>query len=333
MTVPLDLAAIRAAEARIRPYILRTPILPVAHRDLWLKAESLQRTGAFKLRGALNALITLDPAAKARGVIAHSSGNHAQAVAYAAFRLGISASVVMPDDAPAVKLDATRSWGAEVILTGPAFTERAAVAERLAAERGLALIEPYNAPEIVAGAASVGIEIAEDQPGIDRVYVQASGGGLCAGVALALSHLSPDTEIVAVEPALCGHVRASFTAGRAIAIPPEQSGRTMADGMRANRLGDVNWAVMADHVDRVVQVDEAAIGAAMLWLAGECRLIAEPAGATAVAAALAESSRAGTALAIVSGGNVDLALLASLRRERDGQAGLAPLWRSTQEMT
>ncbi len=308
----IDFAAIRAAAVRIEPYVVRTPIVRLSPGGLRLKAENLQHTGAFKLRGAFNAILSLSAEQRERGVVAHSSGNHAQAVAYAAHVLGVQATIVMPDNAPALKLANTRQWDPELVIVGSAFTERASVATQIAHERGLAPIEPYDDTAIVAGAGTVGLEISEDCVDIDAVFVQASGGGLAAGVATAIKSLRPEVIVVAVEPALCGHVTASLAGGDRVAIPEAQSGLTIADGMRANQLGVANWPPIKAYVDRVAMVDDDAMRAGIARLAREARLVAEPSGATAMMAALASDIDPARTVAIVSGGNLDPATLAAI---------------------
>lgn len=308
----IDLAAISAAADRIRPHVVRTPVVRLTPGGLRLKAENLQHTGAFKLRGAFNAILSLSAEQRARGVVAHSSGNHSQAVAYAAHVLGVRATIVMPDNAPALKLANTRQWGPDLVIVGSAFTERANVAAQIAQDRGLAPIEPYDDPAIVAGAGTVGLEIAEDCSEIDAVFVQASGGGLAAGVATAIKALRPNVQVIAVEPALCGHVTASLARGERVAIPDAQSGRTIADGMRANQLGAANWPAIHEHVDHVMTVEDDAMRAGIARLARDARLVAEPSGATAMMAALASGVDPARAVAIVSGGNLDPATLAAI---------------------
>ncbi|HSK27398.1 MAG TPA: threonine/serine dehydratase [Jiangellales bacterium] len=303
---------VRAAAERIRGAVVRTPLLPCpwAPGRLLLKPESLQPTGAFKLRGATNAVASLDPEARARGVLTHSSGNHAQALAWAARAYGVPAVVVMPLTSPAVKVEATRALGAEVVLVEPA--DRVPTAERLRAERGLALVPPFDHAEVIAGQGTVGLEIVEDLPGVDTVLVPVGGGGLAAGVAVAVAALAPRARVVGVEPALAADFAESVARGERVTWDVEQTGRTVADGVRLPSVGEITWAHLRTLVHEVVTVDEDALLEATALLARRSRLVVEPSGALAVAGHLARPDRPGTTVAVVSGGNVDPALLAGL---------------------
>jgi threonine dehydratase len=307
----ITLDQIRAAAERIAPFVSATPIVPLSRGGLGLKAESLHPTGAFKLRGAFNALLSLTPEAKDRGVVAHSSGNHAQAVAYAAQVLGVRAVVVMPSNAPAAKLDATRGWGAEVVIVGPASAERAARADALAASDGLTLVPPFNALEIIAGTGTIALEILRDQPEVERVAVPVSGGGLVSGVAAALKLSNPAIRVIGVEPELADDAARSLRVGRLTSIAAEEAGRTIADGLRVQQLGAVNWPHVQAFVDEIVTVPEDAIKDAMRRIAKGARLVAEPSGAVALAGLLTMGPGAKD-VAILSGGNVDLDVYAKL---------------------
>ena len=307
----VTLSDIQAAAARIRDLVVRTSLLPCAWaeagRPLWLKPENLQATGAFKLRGASNALAQLDADQRARGVVAQSSGNHAQAVAYAAARLGIRATIVMPDTTPPVKLEATRGFGAEVILVPPA--ERDIRPVELVAEYGYTHIPPYDDARIIAGQGTVGLEIAEDLgAGPDLVLVPISGGGLISGVATAIKALSPATRVIAIEPELAADAAESFRTGERVAWTPEQTYRTIADGLRTTSVGVLPFEHIRRYVDDVVTVSEAEIAEAVRVLGRKSRLIAEPSGAVTTAAYLFHADSLPTAsrtVAVVSGGNVD----------------------------
>lgn len=322
---------IRAAAATLRGVAVRTPLLPFppAGPGAWLKPESLQPIGAFKIRGAYVAIAGLSPEARRRGVITHSSGNHAQAVARAARLFGIPAVVVMPENAPAVKVERTRADGAEIVLCGPAGDERIAVARRLAEERGLTLVPPYDDRAVVAGQGTVGLEIVEDlaargergEPGslAPTVFVPIGGGGLAAGVATAVKTLRPDARVFGVEPELAADARDSLREDRIVRWPAELTGRTIADGQRVQAVGRIPFAHLRRYLDGVVTVTEEAIVEAMRVAAREARLVVEPSGATAIAALLESAGEAGESgeaavprVAVVSGGNVDPAFFARI---------------------
>lgn len=299
---------ITAARRRIDGRVLRTPLVPLGDSGVVVKAESLQRTGAFKLRGALNAMLQLDDQQRARGVVAHSSGNHAVAVACAGRMLGIPTVVVMPDDAPRVKADAARSFGAEIVVVGPASSERAARAREIAADRGLAPVEPYDSRDVVAATGTIALEILEDLPGAREIYVPVSGGGLIAGIARAAHLIDPTVRVVGVEPEVAADALASLRAGQQVTLPADQMARTSADGLRVQRVGDIPWRHLQRHVDEIVTVSEAEITATIGRLATQARLVAEPSGATAVAAALAAVQDRGPGhpvVALLSGGNIE----------------------------
>jgi threonine dehydratase len=316
---PVGLDEVRAAHERIGPLVLRTPLVPMAGAGVVLKAESLQASGAFKLRGACNTLLQLDDDERRRGVVAHSSGNHAVAVAHAARLVGVRAVIVMPGDAPAVKIDRTRALGAEIVLVGAESGERRARARELAAAEGYRLVEPYDSEAVIAATGTIAVEIVEDLPaggGPVEIYVAVSGGGLAAGVAMAAKALDPAIRVIGVEPELAADALASRRAGRIVELPAEQVGRTIADGLRVQRVGAVPWPYLEAHVDDMVTVSEAEIAAAMRAVAAEARLVAEPSGAAPVAAALAGRGSGGAAahrrVAVVGGGNVDLGRFAAI---------------------
>ena len=315
-TAPTDLVGIddiRAAADRLRGIALRTPLVPYASSDrrALLKAESLQRIGAFKLRGAYNAIATLPPDQRARGVITYSSGNHAQGVARAARLLGIGAVVVMPSDAPNIKRERVAADGAQIVMVGTASDERQQVAESIAAERGLAIIPPFDDDRIIAGQGTVGLEIAEDLPDVAAVLVPIGGGGLASGVAAALKAIAPAARIIGVEPELAADARDSLAAGEIIRWPAEQVSRTIADGTRTQALGVRTFAHLRAHLDGVVTVSEEEIAAAVRLAAERSRLVVEPSGALGIgaltfhAAELGLDAVAGPVVAVVSGGNVD----------------------------
>ncbi len=311
----ITLAEIEAARARIAPYVSPTPIVAMTPSGLRLKAESLTAIGAFKIRGAFNALLCLTEAQRAAGVVAHSSGNHAQAVAFAAARLGVRATIVMPSNAPKTKVEGVRRYGAEIVTVGPASSERAAKADELAAERGAALILPFDMLEIIRGTGTIGLEILEQAPDVATVFAPVSGGGLLGGLAAAIKLSRPEVRVIGVEPGLANDAWQSFRAGQVISITAEEASRTLADGLRVQRLGARTWPHIRAFVDDIVTVSEPEIRADMRRIAREGRLIAEPSGAVAAAGALASGSDLKTCVAVLSGGNVDLAMLAEILAE------------------
>ncbi|MGA3071188.1 MAG: threonine/serine dehydratase [Terracidiphilus sp.] len=330
MPEPLvTLADIRAAAARIAGIAVKTPLVRTPFpgisghgtgKEIYLKAESLQPIGAFKIRGAANKILQLTPAEIARGVITYSSGNHAQGVAYAARAVGAKAVIVMPSNAPAVKRAATLALGAEVIDVGLASSERLAVAERLVRQHGYVVIPPYDDEQIIAGQATCGLEIVEALPEVDLVLAPVSGGGLLAGVAAAVkvAAATPQTKVFGVEPELAGDTAESFRTGSIVTWPAELTSRTIADGLRTQSVGRRNFAHIQAFVDGIVTVTEAEIRAAMRAIVAAARLVPEPSGAVAAAALLfhgAELPPYRRAVAVVSGGNVDPALLAEVLTE------------------
>lgn len=312
----VTLADIEAAAERIAPTVRRTPLLAselgAPESPLHLKAESLQLGGSFKMRGATNAVLQLTEEERSRGVITHSSGNHAQALARAARQAGISATVVMPREAPAVKRLATEALGARVVLVDPA--ERAAAVERISSQTGAIFLAPFDDRAVIAGQGTIGLEIAADLPQVATVLVPVSGGGLISGVAVALRALVPAVRVVGVEPELAGDLAEGFARGQRVTWPIEATGRTLADGLRVTAVGELNWRHIETLVDAVVTVSEAAIRSAMRRIVVTERLVCEPSGAVAVAGFLEhpEILAPGAVTAVVSGGNVDPALLAEI---------------------
>jgi len=315
----VDLEAVRAAARVLQGVTVRTPLVGFGPPEArhFLKAESLQPIGAFKLRGAYHAVATLDPDVRARGVITYSSGNHAQGVARAARLLGVPAVIVMPENAPAIKRARVAADGAEIVTVGNASAERRAIAERLARERGLAVIPPYDDDRIIAGQGTCGLEIAEDLPDLALVLVPVGGGGLASGVAAAVKALRPAARVVGVEPELAADARDSLASGRIVAWPAEAVGRTIADGTRTQALGVRTFAHLSALLDGIVAVSEAEIAAAVRLAAEESRLVVEPSGALSIAALRFHAAEAGVGggaggagatgavVAVVSGGNVD----------------------------
>ncbi|KWW98162.1 threonine dehydratase [Carbonactinospora thermoautotrophica] len=313
-TVTLD--DLRAAQRRVAGVAVRTPLLPCpwadADRPLYLKPENLQPIGAFKIRGAINKIAALPEEERARGVVTHSSGNHAQAVAYAARRYGVPATVVVPHGTPPLKVAATQAFGAEIEFVAPA--ERGPRAEKLAAELGRTLVPPYDDPYVIAGQGTVGLEIAEDLPEPGTVLVPVSGGGLISGVAAAVKALSPRTRVIGVEPELAADTYESFRRGELVRWDTDRRFRTIADGLRMEP-SQLTWAHIQAYVDDLVTVTEDQIREAVGVLARRARLVAEPSGAVTTAAYLFQRDRlpaAGPCVAVISGGNIDPALLAEI---------------------
>ena len=313
---------ISAAAARIKGIAVKTPLVRAAFQgvrgDVWLKAESLQPIGSFKLRGAANKILQLKPEEIRRGVITYSSGNHAQGVAYAARAVGARAVIVMPSNAPAIKRAATLALGAEIVDVGVASSERLAKAEELVREHGYVVIPPYDDEQIIAGQATCGLEIAETLPDVDLVLSPVSGGGLLSGTATAVKLLRPEAEVFGVEPELAADSAESFKTGEIVTWPAEMTSRTIADGLRTQSVGVRNFAHIQAYVDGIVTVTEAEIRAAMRAIVATARLVPEPSGAVTTAALLfhaAELPPFRKAVALVSGGNVDPKLLAEVLTE------------------
>ncbi|HEX6500420.1 MAG TPA: threonine/serine dehydratase [Micromonosporaceae bacterium] len=306
---------IRAATENIRGVAVRTPLLPCLWAPgLWLKPESLQPIGAFKVRGAQHAIASLPADRRAAGVITHSSGNHAQAVAYAAATFGVPCVVVMPDVASAVKIEATRALGAEIVLVPPA--ERLSRMTELAHERGLAPIPPFDDPAVIAGQGTVGLEIVDDLPDVRTVLVPVGGGGLASGVATAVKALVPGATVIGVEPEDAADTEASLRAGHLVDWPIERAYRTVADGLRT-QPSELTFAHLAQRLDGMLTVSDSEIVDAVRVLARSARLVVEPSGAVATAAYLyrRDALPDGKTVAVITGGNVDPAFFAKLLAE------------------
>jgi threonine dehydratase len=325
----VTIEAISAAEARIAGIAVKTPLVrapfkgvagPGTAHDVWLKAESLQPIGSFKLRGAANKILQLKSDELRRGVITYSSGNHAQGVAYAARSVGAKAVIVMPSNAPAIKRAATLALGAEIVDVGMASNERLAVAEQLVREHGYIVIPPYDDEQIIAGQATCGLEIVEKLPDVDLVLSPVSGGGLLSGTATAVKLLQPKARVFGIEPELAGDTAESFRTGKIVTWPAELTSRTIADGLRTQSVGVRNFAHIQAYVDGIITVTEAEIRAAMRAIVATTRLVPEPSGAVTTAALLfhgAELPPFRKAVALVSGGNVDPKMLADVLTESD----------------
>jgi threonine dehydratase len=301
---------IRAAAELIRPYILRTPLIPAGWADddrpLWIKPENLQTIGAFKVRGAFNAIGHLDESVRTRGVVAYSSGNHAQAVAYAAAVYAIPAHIVMPEETPRVKVEATRRHGAQVVLCGAG--QRETVAAEVLEQTGGVLVPPFDHPDIIAGQGTIGVEIAEDLPAVDTVLVPVSGGGLASGIGTAIKALCPDAHIFGVEPELAADTAEALRVGHRVDWSIEDRNRTIADGLRS-QPSDLTFAHLQKVLDGVITVSENEIRAAVRELAYKSHLVSEPSGAVALAAYRQGVTPPGRTVMILSGGNIEPRLL------------------------
>ncbi len=300
------------AQARIRGVAVHTPLLRLqvsgSPGNVFIKAEGLQPIGSFKLRGAYNKIAQLSEDERKRGVITYSSGNHAQGVAYAAKALGTKAVIVMPSNAPEVKKKATASLGAEIVEVGPSSSERKLKAEELEAKFGYVMVPPYDDAAIIAGQGTCGLEILEDLPEVDLVLAPVSGGGLLSGVATAIKLIKPDVRVFGIEPELAGDAQESFRGGKLVNWPAEMTTRTMADGLRTQSLGDLNFEHIRAYVDDIITVKEDEIAEAMQVLLYRARLTPEPSGAVAPAAVLFHMEQLlpfRNVVAIMSGGNVE----------------------------
>jgi threo-3-hydroxy-L-aspartate ammonia-lyase len=334
----VSLDEIRAAAKRLRGVTIRTPLLPfpgaasaAGPPALLIKPESLQPTGAFKLRGAYNAIAALSADARPPGVVAHSSGNHGFAVAYAAARLRIPAAIVVPENAPTVKTDLIKSVGAELVVVAPTLAARIEASAKIAGDRGYAEIPPFDDRRVIAGQGTIGLEIAEDftaGPGARRptgvpaaVLVPVGGGGLVSGIAVAVKALLPGTRVIGVEPEFAADARDSLRRGARVAWAAADTARTKADSLRVEQVGELTFPHIEALVDDIVTVGEAELLEAVRRLALQGRLVAEPGGAVAVAAALFRSpaelgltspeSKA-PVVAVLSGGNIDPTLLTEI---------------------
>ena len=332
----VTLDEIQAAKERIAGVAVRTPLYrverarlrmgkyPEPEFDLYIKAESEQPIGSFKLRGAYNMVSQLSPEALRRGVITYSSGNHAQGVAYAARALGAKAVIVMPNNAPEIKKAATRALGAEIVEVGPASSDRRLKAEELVAKHGYAMIPPYDASQIIAGQATCGLEIVEQLPGVELVISPVSGGGLLSGIATAVKLAAeagladPHVKVWGAEPELAADAKESFYSKTLVEWPAAKTTRTIGDGLRTQSLGVLNFHHVLRYVDGIVTVTEEEILAAMRVMLSVTKLVPEPSGAVTLAAALfhaEELPKARKVAVVLSGGNLEPALRQRLEGE------------------
>lgn len=300
---------------------VRTELIPffAGERQLFLKPENLQPIGAFKLRGAYNKVAALSAEERKRGVISYSSGNHAQGVAYAARALGVKAVIVMPKNAPAIKREATAAMGAEIILVGPGSEERKNKAEELAAKNGYVVVPPYNDEHIIAGQGTMALEILEEFPQVETVLAPVGGGGMISGIATAMKLSKPSIKVIGAEPEVAADARASLKAGKIVELPAEEVTRTLADGLRTQSIGPINFEHIRRYVDDIVPVSESEIRETMQLLSQNPKTVAEPSGAVAVAAFLfheSELPKTQKNVAVISGGNIEPQMLAELTGRR-----------------
>ncbi|MDP9194707.1 MAG: threonine/serine dehydratase [Acidobacteriota bacterium] len=305
---------IRAAASRIRPWIHRTPLLSsrsLSERlgvEVRLKCENLQRAGSFKIRGAMNALLQLDDDQRSRGVVAFSSGNHAQGVALSARLLGIPATIVMPENSVRSKVEATQAYGATVVQAGVTSATRDTVAREVAQKTGATVIPPFDDERIIAGAGTVGLEIAEEWPEVASIVVPLGGGGLLAGISLAATSIDPELAVYGVEPAAGNDGEQSFRTGSIVTIDPPQ---TIADGARTLALGTRNFSIIRERVRDVVSVDDETLLDTLKWAMYRTKLVIEPTGALGLAALVSGKIKPrGPVAVVISGGNLDFSLLA-----------------------
>ncbi|MGC2400195.1 MAG: threonine/serine dehydratase [Acidobacteriaceae bacterium] len=310
----VTLPELRAAQERLRGVALDTPLVSF-EPGIWVKAEGLQPIGSFKLRGAFNKISRLTPDDRARGVISYSSGNHAQGVAFAARALGTKAVIVMPSNAPLIKVRAVEALGADIVKVGPSSGERRAKAEELAAEFAYVVIPPYDDGDIIAGQGTCGLEIVAGLPVVDLVLAPVGGGGLISGVAAAVKLTHPGVKVIGVEPELASDAAQSLKAGRIVSLTAEEVSRTAADGLRTQSVGELNFAHIRAYVDAILTVTESEIFETMRTMLFKTRLVPEPSGAVALAAAIFhrdELPPARQTVAIMSGGNVEPLMLRRL---------------------
>jgi len=318
VTETVSLADVEAARALLDGVASTTPVeetrwlSEIAGGRVLLKCENLQRTGSFKIRGAYVRMARLTEKERANGVVAASAGNHAQGVALAARLLGIRATVFMPEGAPIPKERATRGYGAEVIFHGKYVEDALGAARRFAADTGAVLIHPFDHRDIIAGQGTCGLEMLEQVPDVETIVVPTGGGGLLAGIALAVKAIRPGVRVVGVQAAGAAAFPASLAAGHPVAL---DSMRTMADGIAVGLPGDITFAAVRDHVDEILTVSEESLSRALLLLIERAKLVVEPAGAAAVAAILDHPKHfAAPAVAVLSGGNIDPLLLGKVIR-------------------
>ena len=318
----LTLEMIQQAQEALRGIARRTPLDPAPKlgENIYIKAENLQLTGAFKLRGAYNKILSLTPEEAARGVIACSAGNHAQGIALSASRLGIRSVICMPAGAPISKVEATRAYGAEVVLVPGVYDDAAREAERLTKEHGYTFAHPFNDPYVIAGQGTIGLEILEQLPDVSQVVVPIGGGGLISGIAYAIKHLKPSCRVIGVQAEGAASMEQSIRQGRPVELG---SVATIADGIAVKRPGDLTFQLCREYVDEIVTVREDEIASAILALMEVQKTVADGAGATPVAACMFKKvdTTAGKTVCVVSGGNVDVTTLSRVITKGLSKAG------------
>ncbi|HEY0602516.1 MAG TPA: threonine/serine dehydratase [Herpetosiphonaceae bacterium] len=316
-TLPVTLDDVRAAAERIEPYIHHTPLLQSATlsrltgSELRLKAEHMQRSGSFKLRGALNKLLSLSEAERRRGIVAFSSGNHAQGVALAARLTGCRATIVMPSDAPRAKLEATRDYGATIVLYDRHSEDREAIARQIAEERDSILVPPFDDPQVIAGQGTIGLEIVAEWPELEIALIPVGGGGLISGMSIAIKGLLPHAQVIGVEPAVADDARQSLAADTIVRIPQP---RTVADGVATPAIGKLPFAIMRSLVDEIVTVGEDEIMQTLALIMTRTKQVVEPTGALSTAAALTGkvAIKERKVMSLLCGGNLDLSVMQQL---------------------
>jgi len=319
----ITISDLRSAQSRLQGVTTRTnlvefPLCAEDPRTLLLKPENHQPIGSFKLRGAFNKISSLSEAERARGVISYSSGNHAQGVAYAARALNVKSVIVMPNNAPPIKREATAKLGAEIVVVGPSSDERKAKAEELAAQHGYAVVPPYNDEKIIAGQGTIGLEILEDLPSVEAVLAPVGGGGLISGIGAAIKLTNPKVKVIGVEPELAADAQASLRQGKIVQFPAQQVSRTIADGLRTQSIGPINFEHIRAYVDDIITVTEEEIRMATKYLSANPQTVAEPSGAVATAGFIFHANalpRTKLNVAIISGGNIDPEMLKEVRSE------------------
>jgi threonine dehydratase len=320
----VTLTDIRDAQARLHGVAVRTPLVPFdvvegsGTHKLFLKLENLQPIGAFKIRGAYNKIASLTPEERDRGVITYSSGNHGQGVAYAARALGAKAVIVMPRAAPAIKREAVAAMGAEVVLVGSSSLQRQHRAEELARQHGYFIVPPFNDEQIIAGQGTMGLEILEDLPEVETVLVPVGGGGMISGIATAIKLSKPSVNVIGVEPELAADAQASLLQGEVVESSAEQVSQTIADGLRTQSIGAINFEHIRKYVDNIVTVSESEIRDVVRRLAANPKTLAEPSGAVAVAAFLFHKDQLPDKVfnvAVISGGNIEPQMLQEILNE------------------
>jgi threonine dehydratase len=327
----VTLEQIQQAQQKLRGIAARSPLIryyppaskqlsakPPAFIEVYLKDEGLQPIGSFKLRGAFNKIASFTDDERRSGVISYSSGNHAQGVAYAARALGVKAVIVMPRNAPKVKIDSTAALGAEIVFVGPASAERMKKAEELSRRHGYAIVPPYDDEFIIAGQGTTGLEVLEDCPDVELVLAPVGGGGLISGVASAIKLSGSKAKVIGVEPELANDAQLSFRAGKIVQLSAERVSSTLADGLRTQSIGQRNFEHIHAFVDDIITVTENEIREAVWHLAKDARIVAEPSGAVTFAAVLFHSKELPAAkkvAAVVSGGNIEPQLLAQIITE------------------